>query len=100
RWPGGDNLAFLHFHAEPASFLAGYVASLAVSVLSILWATRVLAKLSPRALLAGQTTSQTTLGRSRRRWSTIILITALAGTGGCVLAGLLVQGHEAQAGSF
>jgi ABC-type lipoprotein release transport system permease subunit len=100
RWPGGASLNFLHFHAEPLSLAIGYVASLAVSVLTILWATGALAKLTPRALLAGQTTSDTVSAQLKSRWAKWILIGALVGAGGCVAAGLYLEGHEAQAGSF
>jgi putative ABC transport system permease protein len=98
RWPGGENLAFLRFHAEPLSFLIGYVASLVVSVLTVLWATRVLAKQSPRALLAGQTTSLP--ARKKGSWGPVIVGGSLVGAVACVLVGMFVQGHEAQAGSF
>src|SRR5260370_1190247 len=56
NWPGGDSLSFLRLHAEPLSFVYGCLGSTAVSVLTLIWATRVLGKLSPRALLAGETT--------------------------------------------
>jgi putative ABC transport system permease protein len=100
RWPGGSDLAFLRFHAQPLSFLIGYLASLLVSVLTILWATRVLAKLSPRALLAGQTTTIAVFGVTKSRWTSIIFVGSLGGAAGCVLTGMFVEGHEAQAGSF
>ncbi|HWY88189.1 MAG TPA: ABC transporter permease, partial [Gemmataceae bacterium] len=100
RWPEGSDLAFLQFHAQPLSFLIGYAASLLVSVLTILWATRVLAKLSPRALLAGQTTTNAASGATKSHWASITIVGSLGGAAGCVLAGMFVQGHEAQAGSF
>ncbi len=43
RWPGGE-LPFLSLHVTPQSFAIGYSASLIVSLLTIFWAIRVLAK--------------------------------------------------------
>src|SRR5262249_57324490 len=54
NWPGGEGLAFLQFHAAPSSFAIGYLLSLAASFLTILWATRILTKMSPRSLLTGE----------------------------------------------
>ncbi|HZZ81304.1 MAG TPA: FtsX-like permease family protein, partial [Gemmataceae bacterium] len=54
NWPGGDSLNFLRLHAEPISFAIGYGASLVVTLATLYWATRGLAKLSPRSLLTGQ----------------------------------------------
>ncbi len=99
RWPSGDNLVFLRFHGEPSSYAIGYLSSLVVSILTIYWATRVLAKLTPRALLAGQTTTSSNLAR-KSLWGPAILVLASAGAAACILAGMFVEGHEAQAGSF
>src|SRR5262249_18854100 len=49
-WPGGLERSFLHLHATLPSFIIGFAASLLVSVLTILWAVRVLARVSPRAM--------------------------------------------------
>ncbi len=100
RWPGTDSLAFLHFHAEAVSYIIGFIAAFFVSMLTIYWAMRVLNRLSPRALLAGQTTAEVVSAKSNRRRTIVILTVSLLGAAGCVLAGTFVEGHEAQAGSF
>lgn len=100
-WPGGLDGSFLRLHVTAPSLLIGYTASLAVSVLTILWAVRVLAKAAPRALLAGVTTTDNTALAARRpKWSR--WIAAGAGLGALVLvgAGWFVHDHEAQAGTF
>lgn len=102
NWPGGEQLAFLRLHAAPMSYLIGYGVAVAVSILTIVWATRVLGKMAPTSLLAGETTASVhaptaTQGRSR---SGMILIGSLVGAVGCMIVGTLATGHEAKAGSF
>ena len=99
RWPGGSNLAFLDFHAEPLSFAIGYVSALVVSFLTIFWATRVLTKMAPRALLTGQTTASVQQ-TGRRRWSQLILAASILGAGACLAGGLSLEAHAARTGSF
>jgi ABC-type lipoprotein release transport system permease subunit len=100
-WPGGDSLNFLRLHVEPASLVYGYVGSLTVSILTVYWATRALARLSPRSLLAGATSSEG-LSAARRRWPLTEMLTVLAtvGAGSLMIAGFFVKGNEAKAGSF
>ncbi len=102
-WPGGARLAFLRLHAEPLSFGIGYSASVLVSILTIVWATRVLGKMAPRALLAGETTvslPSRTFPAHRRRWNNVLVLGSLLAGAGCFAAGFLVDNHEAKAGSF
>ncbi|MCI0381397.1 MAG: FtsX-like permease family protein [Gemmataceae bacterium] len=100
HWPGGENLVFLHLHIGWLSLAAGYAASILMSVLTILWATRLLARLSPRSLLAGETVLTSFAGSRSTRWSSLILGVAIVGAACCFIAGFSVTGHEAQAGSF
>jgi ABC-type lipoprotein release transport system permease subunit len=101
NWPGGESLSFLCLHAEPLSFVCGYSGSLAVSLLTIIWAARVLGRLAPRALLAGETTtSGYVVERRGWPWRWWILGLALLGTVASVLAGYLADSQEATAGSF
>src|SRR5207244_3728454 len=67
-WPGAERLTFLQLHVTLTSFLIGYLASLAVSALTIAWALRVLGKLTPRGLLAGETAPETA-SAGAGRWS-------------------------------
>ena len=74
-WPGGLDRSFLHLHGSVLSCVLGYAASVAVSLLTILWAVRLLGRVSPRALLAGQTTDENIAARNRRsqpRWSLVV----------------------------
>jgi len=100
NWPGEQRLTFLRFHGDFHSFINGYFAALAVSVLTILWATRVLARVSPKGLLAGETSAPEPAGGRKRRWSWIVVGVSALGGIGCLAAGFAVTGHEAQAGSF
>jgi ABC-type lipoprotein release transport system permease subunit len=100
-WPGEEPLTFLHFHARPWSFLIGYISALAASLLTILWATRALAKVAPKALLAGETTVEPAFGSAKKRpWSKYIAIFSGVAAVGCLITGFFVTDHEAQAGSF
>ncbi|MCI0682035.1 MAG: ABC transporter permease [Gemmataceae bacterium] len=100
NWPGGANLAFLRLHAAPISYVIGYSASVAMSVLTIVWATRILGKLSPRSLLAGETTAGANVFTQSSQLSRFVLIGALVGAAGCLVGGVVATGHTAKAGSF
>jgi ABC-type antimicrobial peptide transport system permease subunit len=102
-WPGTLDHSFLRLHATNLmSFLIGYFSSLLVSILTIAWAVRILGKLSPRALLAGETTEETDFSQANRkpRWS--LWVSGSAGIVAVVLlvAGSSVRDHEMQAMTF
>ena len=100
-WPGGALQSFLRPHYTVVSFLVGGAASLAVSVLTILWSAFSLGRVAPSALLAGQTTAEggETI-RKRPKWSLSIAIVALIGAVGLSVAGWSVPGAENQAMTF
>ncbi len=100
NWPGGGSLNFLSLHAEPTSFTIGYTASVAVSVLTLVWATRVLGGLSPRALLHGQTLPETAEARGISVTGLAIGIVALLSAGLMTVIGLRSTSHALQAGMF
>jgi ABC-type antimicrobial peptide transport system permease subunit len=101
-WPSGLNLSFLRLHVTAASVLIGYGAAVLVSVLTIAWAVRVLGKVSPRALLAGETTGAAEVEGQRRpvRWSRWILVVSLASALLLLVLGGFVRDHEMQAMTF
>jgi ABC-type antimicrobial peptide transport system permease subunit len=103
-WPGGLERSFLYLETTPGSFLVGYGAAFLVSALTIAWATRVLGKVSPRALLAGETAEGPELpggGRAaRRHWRWWVGGLSLAGAAACLVVGSVATDHEARAGSF
>jgi putative ABC transport system permease protein len=102
-WPGEQRLTFLRFHADFHSIVHGYLGAVAVSIFTILWATRVLARVSPTSLLAGQTASDVVAGATaRRKWpiAWIVISGSAVAAFGFLAAGFIVTGHEAQAGSF
>src|SRR5262249_49792604 len=77
-WPGGTLQSFLRPRYTAQSLAIGFGASLLVSVLTIFWAMRVLGKIAPSALLAGQTTTEREPGQpSGPRWSKRIVPVAL-----------------------
>jgi putative ABC transport system permease protein len=98
QWPEETDLAFLQLHTTPFSFVIGYVASVVVSLLTLAWATRVLAGLSPRSLLAGETAAAGQHEAGTR--SRLVLLSAVVGAALCLVAGVFATGHEAKAGSF
>jgi ABC-type lipoprotein release transport system permease subunit len=100
-WPGEEPLTFLQFHARPTSFLIGYAAALAASLLTILWAARALAKVEPKSLLAGETSPAAILAQKKKwPWSKLVLIVSALGAVICLAIGFVAKDHEAQAGSF
>jgi ABC-type antimicrobial peptide transport system permease subunit len=100
-WPGGALRSFLRPEFTWQSLVMGFAASVLVSVGTIFFAVRGLAKVPPRALLAGQTTAENEPGlvtRSRRGgW---VAITALVLGIALLIAGPFMPGHEAKAGTF
>ncbi len=110
-WPGTLDRSFLRLHITGQSFLFGYVAALLVSILTIAWAVRILGKVSPRALLAGETSEEPTETppapakgpmhtSPRRRWSAWVLVFASLGALACLVLGRFVKDTEEQAMTF
>jgi ABC-type antimicrobial peptide transport system permease subunit len=100
-WPGGLSRSFLHLYVAPLSLVGGFAAAVVISVLAILWVTRVLSKAAPRDLLAGATTGGEGLAGQRRSVvSKVIIGISLVGAAVCFVAGGLVQDHEMKASSF
>ena len=99
-WPGGLERSFLHPHATFQSLAIGFVASLVISVMTIWWTTRMLAKVPPRVLLAGETVTATPGGPTRPLLSMWICLVAAFAAIVCVVVGAVVHDHESQAGSF
>jgi ABC-type lipoprotein release transport system permease subunit len=96
-WPG-----FLRLHVSSWSFLIGYFAALVVSILTIAWAVRILGRVSPRALLAGETAEVLNSGEEGRpvRWSRwVAIVTAIFGMA-CLGLGAFVRDNELQALTF
>jgi ABC-type lipoprotein release transport system permease subunit len=102
QWPGGLDRSFLGLHVTAGSLVIGYFAALAVSMATIFWATRTLARVSPRALLTGETAEAEDPVRARRRvqWSKWLIGVGLVGAAVCFLLGTRVSGHEEQAMCF
>src|SRR5262249_23533033 len=96
-WPG-----FLRLHVTGLSLLAGYLAALIVSILTIAWAVRTLGRVSPRALLAGEAAEASGPGGERRpaRGSLgLAASTAMMGLAFLALGGF-VHDNELQAMTF
>jgi ABC-type lipoprotein release transport system permease subunit len=100
-WPGGALESFLRPHVTYWSLFLGAAGSLVVSLLTIVWSVRVLGKVEPVALLAGQTTGERDPGvKPRPRWSVWIAVASLVLGLGLVAAGTRIHDHESQAGTF
>lgn len=100
RWPGGLNSSLLHFHATAQSYAVGYVAALLVSLLTILWAVRVLGRVAPSALLAGQAVSDSAVQPGRLRWSRWVCGGSVVLAILCLAAGFFTHDTEMRASSF
>jgi ABC-type antimicrobial peptide transport system permease subunit len=101
-WPGAMDRSFLRLHAGLGSFPIGYSTILVVSIGTIFWAVRVLGRVSPKALLAGETTASPLPSRTgaRPRWSLWLAGLAAVGALALVILGRFVDDHETQAVSF
>ncbi|PQO30070.1 FtsX-like permease family protein [Blastopirellula marina] len=99
-WVAAVVTPFLQLHLDnPATLPIGLVSGVFASLGAILWALRRLRKMSPRALLAGQTASSQGLQPGRGRWMVYLGgLLILTSAGLAVLATTLAG--EAQAGSF
>jgi ABC-type lipoprotein release transport system permease subunit len=101
-WPGHLSQSFLRLHVTGQSLAIGYVAALLVSVLTIYWAVRVLGRVAPRALLAGETsTAPLAKGTTDKRpWSAWVSpSTGIVGLL-CLALGAFLPGGEEQAMTF
>jgi putative ABC transport system permease protein len=100
-WSGGLEHEFLQLHVQPASCAIGFVASLAVSLLTIFLATRMLRRVPPRALLSGETVTPELAGQPRQpKISLWIILGSVVLMVACQAYGTLATDHEAEAGSF
>jgi ABC-type lipoprotein release transport system permease subunit len=101
NWPGGEGLHFLQLFVAPLSLIYGYIGALFVSVLTILWATRVLGKRTAVSLLAGAATPDNPI-RSRYRWpmSQVIAIQATLAAVALLVGSFFAKSQEAKAISF
>jgi putative ABC transport system permease protein len=101
HWPGSLERSFLRLHVTYLSLAIGYFASLVVSVLTIAWAVRILGKVPPSALLAGETTVPNPAKLAQPpRWGKRIAAGSLIGGLALIIAGRYVKDAEAQAGTF
>lgn len=105
-WPASLDPSFLGLHLTPTSLIVGYFAALVVSLLTILWAVRLLGQSAPAALLAGSGIEhrlsaaggrQPAIGYRASTW-----VMCLAALGAIVLIALAgsVRDHEMQAMTF
>jgi ABC-type lipoprotein release transport system permease subunit len=101
-WPGGLDRSFLGLHAEPVSYAVGFASSVLVSLLTIFWATRLLARVAPSSLLAGTTLSTLpeTPEQRRPRWGRWVAGVAIVLATACLGYGWIATDPEAKAGSF
>lgn len=99
-WPGGQVQSFLRLHVSPLSMVIGYVATLAVSLGTILWAVWGLRKVAPSALLAGVSASDTGVAAKGPRWSYWIAGVCCVLAFVCLGLGWTVQAGEERAFTF
>ncbi|HEV3262520.1 MAG TPA: FtsX-like permease family protein [Gemmataceae bacterium] len=99
--PVGLERSLLQFHWTYQSFVIGYVVAVVVSVLTIVWAVRVLGHVSPSALLAGQTAAQDVDSLRRpARWSRWVAVGAAVAASACLVYGVYARDPEMKASSF
>ncbi len=101
-WPGGsgEGLPFLTLHPEIASLAIGFIGSVLISVLTILWVVRVLRRVPPRTLLHNQLTTASELTETEPRLSLRLGVGSLIVGLILIGAGNFLHGEEERAGSF
>lgn len=100
-WPGGLDSSFLHLHARPASLVIGYFVTVVVSLLTIVWAVRILGRVSPPALLAGSLgEAASNSGTGKPRWSKRVALWSLVVGLILCLLGCFLTDHESRASTF
>ena len=102
EWP--DNLVggYFHFHAQPLSFVIGFVATLGVSLVTIWLTLRGLAKVPPAALLRGATAVADAgpVVTEPRRWPLVVAgLLAVVGVGSLIYGGQ-VSNPDYRSGAF
>jgi putative ABC transport system permease protein len=91
-WNQAVGTQFLSVYVDPATLAIGFISSVVVAALAVVWGLRQLRRLSPRELLSGATEPALTVANQRRRsrrsliigvallaMSVLILIAALSG---------------------
>jgi ABC-type lipoprotein release transport system permease subunit len=102
-WPGAMDRSFLHLYLTEGyglSFLIGYGATVAVSVVTIFCTLLVLGRVPPRALLTGVTETDGVGPRRPRRWSLLTGAVSLVGALACVVTGAWLRDPEMRAMTF
>lgn len=100
-WPDESLRSLLRPHASAASMGWGMLGTLLAVAFTIWWVTRALSRVSPRALLAGQTAQESQPGAARASWwLPVVAAGALLAGAGTLVGGFYAHGQEAQAGSF
>ncbi|MBX9581997.1 MAG: ABC transporter permease, partial [Gemmataceae bacterium] len=99
-WPDPEVGAFLKPHSTPTSFVIGFGAAVAMALVALWFGVRWLVRVSPPALLRGETAGPT-LGPSRRPWVSLALIAAALLVGvGLLAAGGSVANPDYRAMTF
>jgi ABC-type antimicrobial peptide transport system permease subunit len=101
-WPGGALRSLLRPHVSAWSLGWGALGMIVVSAATVWWVVRILGRVPPRALLAGQTTDEGAQGlvAPPARWSRWLVIGAALGGAILLVMGFWMPGQEAQAGTF
>ncbi|WP_020468235.1 ABC transporter permease [Zavarzinella formosa] len=98
-WPTAGVGTFLKLHISPTSLAIGFVGSVLMSELAILWAIRGLSKIAPAQLLKGSTTSDVAPSRFPMMWVGMACVGFLGAAGLALMAPSLPAG-EPRAGAF
>ncbi len=100
NWPGDDSLNFLRLHIESVTLGLGFSGSALICMLTLWWSTRILMRLAPRALLAGETV-QTVPSTEGSRWrSSLLVVLAFCGAVGLLSAGFFIHDTMGKSLSF
>jgi ABC-type lipoprotein release transport system permease subunit len=99
-WPGNLDPSILRLYVSGWSILAGYLAALVVSILTIAWSVRAIGRVSPVRLLAGETTEDHEKTAARGRWAVWTAALCLLGAAVLWTWGRFVHDHMTEALGF
>lgn len=101
-WPGALDHSLMQLHTFASSYVIGYLASLLTSLLTIVWAVRILSRWPVTSLLRGQSAddNHSAISTKRPLGSVFVSLTALAAAISVAVLAFRVEDHDTQALAF
>jgi ABC-type antimicrobial peptide transport system permease subunit len=99
-WPDEGVKAYFKPHATPTSFLVGFGLTMAMATVALWWSIRGLVRVTPPALLRGETAVATDAVKSASWFSKLLAVASLLLGIGLIVAGRFVDNPDYRAMTF